>query len=178
MLNIYINNNVVKSQVYNWVLEVLKEYGVSSQNFLFNSYGKPYLVDFSNFNISHSDKKALLVVSNNDVGIDIDYLRLSKNMDTSSIYYAFYPDTLNKLTQWVCLEAYYKLLGYGFAKGINLAFNLEKIENISIEHNYGDIINVYKYNDAYFYTFVFNTKYNVAVAQYDLTNKLNIYIQE
>jgi 4'-phosphopantetheinyl transferase len=44
-------------------------------NFSFTNYGKPFIADFPNlhFNLSHSNKKTLIAVSRQQIGIDIEY---------------------------------------------------------------------------------------------------------
>ncbi len=62
-------------------------------------YGKPYLLNSDlHFNISHANECVAVGISNNDLGIDLEYI---KNED-----YNFYND-------WTTRECFFKLIGLG-----------------------------------------------------------------
>ncbi|HEV2614925.1 MAG TPA: 4'-phosphopantetheinyl transferase superfamily protein [Gammaproteobacteria bacterium] len=94
--------------------------------------GKPILKHFPNihFNLSHSEDIALCAVSNNPVGIDVEYL--NKNMDYLSIAKRFFNPVEYEFIKsqenfklaffklWTQKEAYLKSQGKGIAGGLEV----------------------------------------------------------
>lgn len=93
--------------------------------------GKPYLKKFPDihFNLSHSEEIALCAISNNPVGIDVEYL--NKNIDYVNIAKRFFsPDEIIKtkldfFTLWTQKEAYLKSQGKGIAGGLEAEISKE-----------------------------------------------------
>lgn len=98
--------------------------------FQYNEYGKPYIdnnIQFPlYFNLSHAHNKAVIVINNTEVGVDIEYIRSSLNIyELSKIIFSEseYREFLdlnhhdNKLsyfyTIWTKKEAYLKALSIG-----------------------------------------------------------------
>jgi 4'-phosphopantetheinyl transferase len=88
------------------------------------AYGKPMLPDGPCFNLSHAGDYALLAVSDQEIGADIERLRKA---DTSALAKRFYhPDEQTALaastspmelffTIWALKESYIKNIGRGFS---------------------------------------------------------------
>lgn len=98
-----------------------------------SSSGKPYLKNHTQiqFNLSHSENMILCAISQNPVGIDveytnknIDYLALSKRFFSPKEYELIFSE--NNLENkknlffklWTEKEAYYKTLGMGISAGL------------------------------------------------------------
>lgn len=60
-----------KIQIVEYYL-VKKHLGISSQkDFLYNKYGKPYILGEKHFSISHTKTALVIAISDNEIGIDI-----------------------------------------------------------------------------------------------------------
>lgn len=105
--------------------------------------GKPFdnNLDF-NFNITHSKDKVILIVSKDDVGIDLEYY---KEVSRSLKERLFKDDKLsdkNAIIKWTKLESIYKLEGNGVS--INKKIDLKKYKVKT--HLYEDyVISIAKY---------------------------------
>ncbi|EJS62886.1 4'-phosphopantetheinyl transferase family protein [Bacillus cereus] len=112
---------------------VMKKYRVKNEEITLkaNKYGKPYLLNFSDFffNISHSNEWVVLIFSNVPVGIDIEHIRL---IDINTFQTVLSSEELKHLSilkkedqlsyfynLWTLKESYVKTLG----KGLSLPFN-------------------------------------------------------
>ena len=96
--------------------------------FITNNYGKPRLsTEEVRFNVSHSEGMAIIAISKQDIGIDIEYNRPIPDMDIVAKYH-FAPiecETLFAMSEakkteafyrcWTRKEAYIKLIGKGLA---------------------------------------------------------------
>lgn len=120
--------------------ELLKIYNISYSNinYIYNEEGKPYIKDYNiYFNISHSHDYVITVISNKEIGVDIEKIRktnisiinrictnkekeyvLSSNIDIEKRLFEIF--TLK--------EAYFKM------KGLNLN-NLKSVEFIISNNN-------------------------------------------
>lgn len=110
--------------------------GVSNTEitFLRNRYGKPYIKEFPkyHFNISHTSNIIVIVISNNEIGVDIEKI---KNADLRIAKRFFAKDEQeyileNSLVQnnrfyevWTKKEAYMKYVGKGLYMPLN-SFNV------------------------------------------------------
>lgn len=94
----------------------------------FNSYGKPYIVDYPwlHFNLSHSAELACVAISSTEIGVDVEYI--AKNLDYLKIAnYYFTKLELNLINNqrdntnrskiffkiWTMKEALLKAIGTG-----------------------------------------------------------------
>ena len=109
--------NVQKKSYYSWILlknMVKEEYGVDIDklDLKYNEYGKPYFDEFC-FNISHSKDYIAVAISNENVGVDIQYIndnnlnKLSKKINANS------NDKYEVFKRFSALEAYLKYVGTG-----------------------------------------------------------------
>ena len=114
--------------------DLLFSYMVKKENIdpeiVYNEYGKPY---FKNsklyFNVSHSNKKVLIALSDSELGIDIQKIsnydeeridKLAKRIYNDNDYNYFNNDENVTFTQiWTIKEAYLKYVGYGLIKNLH-----------------------------------------------------------
>lgn len=124
MYKLFIEKNVSSNEFLKLILN--KVYKISNYEVIYNKYHKPYLKD-SNiyFNISHDKGTTVLVVSDKEIGVDIEYLTYKEDV----IKHRFnkkeqliIENSLNKeydFTRiWVMKEAYVKCLGIGLEYGL------------------------------------------------------------
>lgn len=113
-----------------WVLldKMFSEYGMDIKDYEIreNEYGKPYFKDCTlNFNISHSGKYAVVAVSDNEVGVDIEILQKKQNNIADRFFHKSEIDFLNQFSgeeydfeftkMWTEKEAYIKAVGSGMS---------------------------------------------------------------
>lgn len=114
------------------LLEIaLKEEKITSYKISKSINGKPY-IDNSNifYNISHKNKMVGLIISDSEVGLDIEYLD-TENIKRESILKYFFTEkeresiTTNEdlLTLWTKKESYIKLNGGMLRDAIGLDIN-------------------------------------------------------
>lgn len=126
---------------------VLKEEGITSYKISKSINGKPY-IDNSNifYNISHKNKMVGLIISDSEVGLDIEYIDTENIKRKSTLKYFFTEKerksiTTNEelLTLWTKKESYIKLNG-GMLRdaigldinNINVMFDTFKLDNYII----------------------------------------------
>lgn len=114
------------------LLEIaLKEEGITSYKILKSKNGKPYLENSNIFyNISHKNKMVGLIISNSEVGLDIEYIDTESIKRKSTLKYFFTEKeresiTNNEelLTLWTKKESYIKLNGGMLRDAIGLDIN-------------------------------------------------------
>lgn len=114
------------------LLEIaLKEEGITSYKILKSKNGKPYLENSNNFyNISHKNKMVGLIISDSEVGLDIEYIDTESIKRQSTLKYFFTEKeresiTNNEelLTLWTKKESYIKLNGGMLRDAIGLDIN-------------------------------------------------------
>lgn len=112
-----------------------------------NEYGKPYLIDFKGvfFNFSHSGDYAICVISDNEIGCDIEIIKdidfaVAKRFFTKNEY-----ETIEKIVDlkernelffryWTIKESYIKAIGLGLSKKLNdFEVIIDKNNNIIVE---------------------------------------------
>lgn len=130
------------------LLEIaLKEEGITSYKILKSKNGKPYLENSNIFyNISHKNKMVGLIISNSEVGLDIEYIDTESIKRQSTLKYFFTEKeresiTNNEelLTLWTKKESYIKLNG-GMLRdvigldinNINVIYDTFKLDNYII----------------------------------------------
>lgn len=95
----------------------------------YNKYNKPF-IDNIYFNISHSNEYAVVVTSNNKIGVDIEYIRkVDLNIinyfctDLEKTYILTSEDKYKSLFEIFCLkESYFKMLGTGITNFKEIEF--------------------------------------------------------
>lgn len=109
----------------------LKEEGITSYKILKSKNGKPYLENSNIFyNISHKNKMVGLIISNSEVGLDMEYIDTESIKRQSTLKYFFTEKeresiTNNEelLTLWTKKESYIKLNGGMLRDAIGLDIN-------------------------------------------------------
>lgn len=112
--------------------------------FSYNSFGKPFLKNCSNFhfNASHSGKWVVCITHNSTVGIDIEEIRPTE-LDIARHYFSAreYQDLLEHHPDdqlhyfydlWTLKESYLKAIGKGLSIPLN-SFTVRKTSNGNIE---------------------------------------------
>ncbi len=109
--------------------------------FRYGDFGKPQLIDYPNlqFNLAHSNGRALIVVSETAVvGVDLEKVRsvpkllaLAKRFFKSSEYETILalPESLQSeqfFAYWTCKEAYLKAIGVGLSQISNLELHIDQ----------------------------------------------------
>jgi len=92
-------------------------------NYEYDKFGKPYLIDLPyKISFSHSNKKAVLAISNKNIGIDIQYHEQVKYLKVAKRYFA--QEEVNVIVTakdfyniWTRKEAYSKFNGKGLGIG-------------------------------------------------------------
>lgn len=103
----------------------LCEYNLSEKNVIINysKFNKPYLKDFPNihFNLSHSGKKAICVISDKEIGCDIEQISAMKKEISDRCFskeeQEYLENSENQAEDfyriWVAKESFLKALGTG-----------------------------------------------------------------
>ena len=126
----YLNKEKYKSSIIGEILlyKLLKKENIKyeKQQFTINEYGKPYINNKQLFfNISHSHDYVITIISNKEIGIDIEKIRKT-NLNTIDIFatqkekeyiLSSENDIYKRLFQIYTLkEAYFKMLGNDLSK--------------------------------------------------------------
>jgi 4'-phosphopantetheinyl transferase len=138
MYKLFIRKNISSE---NFLKEILKKYHINYDIF-YNEYGKPYIKNNPiYFNISNCDDYTVIVISDREVGVDIQKItikptvidKVCNDKEKSLI------KTEKDFTRlWVKKEAYVKCLGIGLSYGLKnvdttkLKFKLKKYKNYYI----------------------------------------------
>ena len=121
--------------------KVLEIYNINSE-IIYNEYGKPYLKNNEiYFNLSNSHDYSVCVVSNSEVGIDIEKITFK-----STIIDKICTEDEKKLIKnsddftkiWTKKESFVKYLGIG------LSYGLKNVDTLILKN-----IKTYKYEDYY-----------------------------
>ena len=136
-INVSKSSNRLETNQARVVLErMLNLFDISLDEILINDNGKPYFKN-SNifFNYSHSKNYIACVISNYEVGIDIEEKTRVISDDISSKYLDGVENNNDRLILWVKKEAYSKLKGLGLQIGFNnIEFN-SNIKDLLINEN-------------------------------------------
>ena len=123
---------------------VMKEYGVDTGTLTteYGEYGKPYFKERPDihFSISHSGEYAAIVLSDSEVGIDIQQVReikpklVEKLCDEAERRYVYESVDKDKafITLWALKESYIKAIGRG------MSFPMDEI-NFRLDSSCGEI---------------------------------------
>ena len=128
-------------------------------NIRYNSYGKPY-VDNYYFNIAHSYEYAVVVISNKEIGVDIEKIRdVDLKMidyfcnDKEREYILNSKDVNKSFLEIFCLkEAYFKMKGSTILKFRDIGFNVKNNTFYCINDDKINII--VKYMNNYIITII------------------------
>lgn len=131
MYKLYLEENISSKDLLTKVLEKEK---VTNTDIVFNEHGKPYLKDNKlYFNISHDRNMTVLVTSDKEIGVDIEYLTYKPSVVNK--YFTPREQEIIKNSKnkeydftkiWVMKESYVKMLGIG------ILYGLEKVDTIKL----------------------------------------------
>lgn len=124
MHKIYISKKSTKDLLK----EVLEENNINS-NIIYNEYGKPYLENNEiYFNLSNSKDYSVCIISDKEVGIDIEYITYRPRIVDSIFNEKEKTNIPLEFTKtWVLKEAYVKKIGMG------LTYGLKNVDTTKIE---------------------------------------------
>ena len=156
--------------------KLLSESNIKNPVFKTGKYGKAYISNFENiyFNLSHSNKIVLCAISDEEVGVDVEYIdpTIDLNIAKNYFYNTEYENIMNAKNRpdeffkyWVLKESYMKYTGLGMNLELdsfeiiiedeiklkndndNLKFNLFHIKNYKIgTASHYDVANLIEYN--------------------------------
>ena len=122
MYRLYIKENANAKELLKESLK--KDYNISDYEIIYNEYNKPYLKNEKiYFNISHSNGTIVLVISDKEIGVDVEYFvykesvvrKYFTNNEQNEIQ-----NSTNKVYDftriWVMKEAFVKMKGTGLSK--------------------------------------------------------------
>ena len=110
--------------------DILKYYGLSTSDIIYNEYGKPYLKNNEIcFNISHSGDYVVCAVSKNEIGVDIQEIRKVNDLIVQKKYteeeQKYVTDNVTFTKVWTLKESYVKAIGKGLYQKV------EEVETIN-----------------------------------------------
>ncbi len=122
--------------VWSTLYSILKnEYQIKNFELSYNEYQKPYIKDIY-FNISHSHNMIAIIISNEECGIDIEYL--NPNKDITQLKNRFNIENDEEFyKQWTRKEAYLKKIGTGI-KISSLFEEVNGITSLKVQDNDGN----------------------------------------
>lgn len=122
------NNDDLKNQNESYIAKylltkMLKQFNIELPNIKISPNGKPFF-EKSNifFNYSHTQKYIACVISNYEIGIDIEETNRIISDNISKKYLNGTIDNKKRIEQWVRKEAYSKM------KGLGLLIDFKKID--------------------------------------------------
>ena len=127
---------------------IIEELGIRNDNISFekNSYGKPYIKEYTqfNFNISHSGNFVVCAIDNNPIGIDIEEVKYIEYEDiakkfftTNEFDYITKNDLYSSLSRfyeiWTLKESYVKCCGQGLSIPLkSFSIEIDQYKNIRV----------------------------------------------
>lgn len=130
---------------YLLLLKLLNEENITNPTFKTEKYGKTYISNYDNihFNLSHSGKYVACGISDNKIGVDIEYNDPTIDLNIARHY--FYNEEYKNIMKsdnpsdeffkyWVLKESYMKYTGLGFNLELN-SFEITVGDEISVKPN-------------------------------------------
>lgn len=118
--------------------------GIENAEIATNEKQKPYLKYYPNvfFNLSHSENMVMCVVSDCEIGCDIEKIKEKTNDIADRFFTSEENKTISSASKkdemffriWTLKESYMKALGLGFALSLK-DFSIETVDEISAIHN-------------------------------------------
>lgn len=151
---------------------IVDKLNVNRKSILFskNKYGKPYLIEYPdfNFNISHSGDYVLCAIDDKPIGVDVEEVKpieceeISKNFFTAREFdYIVNQDSKFQLDRfyeiWTLKESYIKCCGQGLSMPLkSFSIEVDQFKNIKVFSNN-------EYKEHMFKLFNIDLGYKVAV---------------
>lgn len=144
MYKIYIEENINSKEL---LKKSLLEHSICNYSIDYNEYGKPFLKEFPNihFSISHTKNICICVISNKEVGVDIQSVKYYPNVlkyftnSELSIVNKSENKKVDFTRIWTKKESYLKMIGQGISYGLKNVDTV-KLKNKYIEGIYKDCI--------------------------------------
>ena len=115
-----ISNRIETDQARVVLKDMLNHFNIDLDEIIIDDKGKPYFKNSNiHFNYSHSKNYIACVISNYEVGIDIEEKSRIISDDISNKYLNGVEDYNDRLIQWIKKESYSKLKGLGLQIGFN-----------------------------------------------------------
>ena len=149
MNKLYILKNVTSNYL---IKKIADEYDIKNYNIIKNEYGKPYFEN-SNiyFNISNSESVSVAVISNKEIGIDIQKIKYNDAIvnrtftDSEKEYLNKVSDKAKAFTLiWRMNESYVKMLGVGIGYGLKNVDTISIIDKFKVIEYEDYIISIYE----------------------------------
>lgn len=131
MYKLYLEENISSKEL---LTKVLKDAHITNIDIVYNEHGKPYLKSSElYFNISHDKNMTVLVTSDKEIGVDLEYLTYKPSVVNK--YFTPREQEIIKNSKnkeydftkiWVMKESYVKMLGIG------ILYGLEKVDTIKL----------------------------------------------
>lgn len=135
MYKLYLEENISSKEL---LTKALKDAHITNIDIVYNEHGKPYLKSSElYFNISHDKNMIVLVTSDKEIGVDLEYLTYKPSVVNK--YFTPREQEIIKKSKnkeydftkiWVMKEAYVKMLGTG------ILYGLERVDTIKLEKNF------------------------------------------
>ena len=141
MYKLYIKENTNSKELLKECLK--KDFNISNYEIIYNEYNKPYLKNENiYFNISHDNGTTVLVISDKEIGVDLEYYIFKENVVRKYFTNNEQNEILNSANKeydftriWVMKEAFVKMKGIGISYGLmnvdttKIKDKIELIEN-------------------------------------------------
>lgn len=141
MYKLYIKENIDSKDLLRECLK--KNFNISDYEIIYNEYNKPYLKNEKiYFNISHDNGTTVLVVSDKEIGVDVEYFTYKESVVRKYFTNNEQNEILNSTNKvydftriWVMKEAFVKMKGIGISYGLinvdttKIKEQIELIEN-------------------------------------------------
>lgn len=135
MYKIYLEENTSSKAL---LTKVLQENYIANKEIIYNAYGKPYLKNNElYFNISHDKNITVLVTSDKEIGVDLEYLTYRPSVVKK--YFNLKEQNIIKKSRrkeydftkiWVMKEAYVKM------KGIGITYGLQNVDTVVLANKF------------------------------------------
>ena len=141
MYKLYIKENIDSKDLLRECLK--KNFNISDYEIIYNEYNKPYLkTEMIYFIISHDNGTTVLVVSDQELGVDVEYFTYKESVVRKYFTNNEQNEILNSTNKeydftriWVMKEAFIKMNGIGIPYGLinvdttKIKEQIELIEN-------------------------------------------------
>lgn len=135
MYKIYLEENTSSKAL---LTKVLQENYIANKEIIYNAYGKPYLKNNElYFNISHDKNITVLVTSDKEIGVDLEYLTYRPSVVKK--YFNLKEQNIIKKSRrteydftkiWVMKEAYVKM------KGMGITYGLQNVDTVVLANKF------------------------------------------